>query len=966
MKKSILVLLSLIMCGSATIMAQRDTALTNPTSFNGWYGMVGKRTPNVTPDTNNLGITFPSNPRIIQGAGLANHRYTCTGAGICGSASAFDNSRDRQFAIVTATEAAEEFIHTDSLPRIPAGYTSAFRLGDAVSTEAKDTNAAAAMFHNIFVDPATNGLVTVKFACVFRNPVNPANQNHLVVFRIVKATTASGVNPGTTPANWGVKPARTKHGVPLNMTIVAPQYDNNNPQNLPEGWHVHLGQGIGCSFVYSDYQTVQFDLHEFAGQWVRLECYQADESNRQYGGYVFFAGDITPSKVDTVVCVPGEGHPTITASEGFGRYNWYRCGTEFTGSLDNLSVMDTSVTRTNTNLIRVKNGGTSINFYLCDGATDRTYEVMPEDFIVSEGAATGDRMASQVFIGRMTTASGIDNGEFGRSKPNYVIVRMANRKPNIIIDTTFYCDAKVRMVDQSTCLSGEINQGLTKWEIFYNYTPGQTLGSPNSIRSGSDYTHQFPSSGLHAIRLSVSPTDTNCRSTQLFPIRVVKSPAVSMVISPTATPCPGTTTHLSFNTPDSVASVEWKFMDGSSSNDFTANHIFTEAEDDLRLTVWNGQSVADPANPAVTHRCTTVLDTVIKVFMTPELVTTGDTVLCSGQETSFSARVAGDNGSGAYSYQWYKDANFTQIACAAGPDLRVVPTAQADNPMVKYYLKVKSVAQGCEATYSYTFAVITVGITPMEQYICEGSSATLVASGANSYTWTPEVADTVLQGAGNNVTETVVVTPTQDCSYQVVGTSVEGCHTKPVTAKIHLVKYPVQSLAFDPKFVDAENPTVTFSDLSSPLTTTSWIFENGNEINGQLVTYTFEDLSQDSVAATMRSTNIVNNRKCTSDTTVLLSVDRFLVWVPNAFTPRMSGDNGTFKIKTSNPLEHFVIYIYNRSGQLVFTSTDQNFEWDGTSDGRMCAQGNYVYVMNYRRQFTDKVINRTGSVLLLW
>lgn len=967
MKKVILVLMTLVLGNSAMVMAQTDTSLTNPTNFQGWYGMVGKRITG-TPDTNNLGIQFPANPHILVGNTLESHRYNATGTTICGSTSAFDNTKDRQYSIVTSVEAAEEFIHTDSLPRIPEGFTSAFRLGDVASTDSKDTNSAAAMFHNIFVDPATNGLVTIKFACVFRNPVYGSTENQLVTFRVVKATTAAGVNPGTTQANWAAKPARTRHDVPLNMTVYAPQYDNNGAQPLPDGWHVHVAQGVGCSYVYCDYQTVQFDLHEFAGQWVRLECYAADEARHQYGGYVFFAGTIGPATADSVVCLPGEANPTISVSEGFENYTWYRCGTNFTGDINTIKVADSAVTYTNSDYIRTTYAGSTnfLKFYKVAGPSfNNVYEVQPEDFVVREGADAGSSVSSQVFIARVTTSSGLDRNEFGRTKPNYMIVKMGNKKPNVIIDTTFFCDASVKLKNFSTLMSGAFDESLTKWEIFTNYTDGQPVGSPVSIRTGNEVTYQFPSSGRHAVRLSVSPSDTNCRSSKLFPINVVKSPSVSLRISPTPTPCPETTTTLSFTTPDSVASVEWKYMDGSSSNDYTATHVFTEAEDLLKLTVWNGQSIVDPNNAANRKHCTTTIDTVIRVFMTPNVTHTGDTVLCSGAQTDFNAMVEGDNGSGTFSYQWYKDKNCTQTACAAGPHLVARPTATADNPTVKYYLKVTT-NQGCEAKYEFSFTVVTVGVTPQEQWICEGSTATMVAKGANSYTWTPQVVDTLLEGGGNTVEETVTVTPTSDISYQVTGTSVEGCTTSPVTVKIHLVEYPEQSVVYDPKFVDSENPTVTFNDQSSPLTSTEWVFENGYNMEGQQVTYTFQDLTSDSVAATMRSTNIVQGRKCTADTTILLSVDQFLVWVPNAFTPRLNGENSTFRIMTANQLEHFVIYIYSRSGQLVFTSTDQNFAWDGTYKDGVCPQGNYVYVMNYRRAYTDKVISRTGSVLLLW
>ncbi len=63
---------------------------------------------------------------------------------------------------------------------------------------------------------------------------------------------------------------------------------------------------------------------------------------------------------------------------------------------------------------------------------------------------------------------------------------------------------------------------------------------------------------------------------------------------------------------------------------------------------------------------------------------------------------------------------------------------------------------------------------------------------------------------------------------------------------------------------------------------------------------------------------------------------------PQIFTPNGDGINDKFKIYERN-LRNFKIVIFNRWGQIIFTSTDPNFEWDGTHDGVECQVGAYVY-----------------------
>ncbi len=56
----------------------------------------------------------------------------------------------------------------------------------------------------------------------------------------------------------------------------------------------------------------------------------------------------------------------------------------------------------------------------------------------------------------------------------------------------------------------------------------------------------------------------------------------------------------------------------------------------------------------------------------------------------------------------------------------------------------------------------------------------------------------------------------------------------------------------------------------------------------------------------------------------------FLLFIPNAFSPNGDGRNDMFA--PAGPgitIEYYEMRIYNRSGQLVFRTTDINTPWDG-------------------------------------
>ena len=74
-----------------------------------------------------------------------------------------------------------------------------------------------------------------------------------------------------------------------------------------------------------------------------------------------------------------------------------------------------------------------------------------------------------------------------------------------------------------------------------------------------------------------------------------------------------------------------------------------------------------------------------------------------------------------------------------------------------------------------------------------------------------------------------------------------------------------------------------------------------------------------------------------------------VILIPNAFTPNHDGDNDYYQLAGQNDPCYDVmeVSIYNRWGQLVFASSDPNFEWDGTNEkGKDCDNGAYLVIMN--------------------
>ncbi len=85
--------------------------------------------------------------------------------------------------------------------------------------------------------------------------------------------------------------------------------------------------------------------------------------------------------------------------------------------------------------------------------------------------------------------------------------------------------------------------------------------------------------------------------------------------------------------------------------------------------------------------------------------------------------------------------------------------------------------------------------------------------------------------------------------------------------------------------------------------------------------------------------------------------------VASAFSPNNDGINENFFIRYYN-VSNISVQIFNRTGQLVYETTDPNFRWDGTHEGRVLQEGVYVYVVS-GNDLDGNDISEVGTVTLL-
>ncbi len=195
---------------------------------------------------------------------------------------------------------------------------------------------------------------------------------------------------------------------------------------------------------------------------------------------------------------------------------------------------------------------------------------------------------------------------------------------------------------------------------------------------------------------------------------------------------------------------------------------------------------------------------------TAAVITASATTVCSGDVVNFDAIGS--------TYQDTLVWTFTGGSPASSTN---VQESVVYNNTGTYTAYLEVVGGGC-SLYDIDSVTITVNPTPVvtvnssADTICLGSSVTISASGANSYTWTP----------GNQISATITPSPTTTTTYTVTGTSA-GCSAN-TSITIYVTDVPVASATYSPALA-CPGQTVTFDGTGSTNPGTySWIFNAGS------------------------------------------------------------------------------------------------------------------------------------------
>lgn len=325
-----------------------------------------------------------------------------------------------------------------------------------------------------------------------------------------------------------------------------------------------------------------------------------------------------------------------------------------------------------------------------------------------------------------------------------------------------------------------------------------------------------------------------------------------------------------------------------------------------------------------TNGCYNADSVVVNVFPQPKVNAGPDQTICF--EQSAQLRV-----SGAASYVWSPAGSLSCASCIA-PIASPLSTTN--------YKVVGTDINGCHDSDEVQVVVISKGPISVDSggEFCQGASIRLLASGGDSYTWSPS------GSLSCDRCPDPIAKPDTTTVYRVI-IQQGKCFTDTLYSRV--IVHP--------------NPTVEAGpDQNITLGSAAKIHTTGTNIS----TYKWTPplgLScsdcPDPVASPpdnqTYTVTVSSNFGCTGFDTIRINVrcDGSQIWLPNTFTPNADGENDFFYPHGKGIKEIKRFRIYDRWGELIFDRmnmpiNDRNAGWDGTYKNQQLKPDVFVWVLN--------------------
>ena len=440
---------------------------------------------------------------------------------------------------------------------------------------------------------------------------------------------------------------------------------------------------------------------------------------------------------------------------------------------------------------------------------------------------------------------------------------------------------------------------------------GGSNGSAVAVITGSTspYTYSWlptggsnsTANGLTAGNYSVTISDVNgCNSTTT--VSIIQPAALSIAIS-NATICNGQQATITPTVTGGTSPYTYQWSPSGSNT--------------ISISITPTVTTSYTFNVTDNNNCNAA-PVISTVNVSPPLsvIANGPFTMCSGTTASLIATASGGNGN--YQYLWIPG-NIT------GSQIHPVVTANTQYTVI--------VSDGCTVLPAQALTQINVIISPTINIqssnisgcptLCSNfyDSALLATGSISTWNWTFSDGQT-----SNTPNASVCFSKPGIYSGTLTVVTINGCQSTPgVVSNITVYNVPspdFTSTTFDGNMFDS--PFI-LTNTSLNYNTIKWVTTFGNYTSSS-VSLNYENEGQYPV--TLIATN---NFGCKDSITKIIKVEPiFTFYAPNTFTPNSDNINETFfPLGIGWNEDTYKLYIFDRWGELIYTSNDVRKGWDG-------------------------------------
>jgi len=382
--------------------------------------------------------------------------------------------------------------------------------------------------------------------------------------------------------------------------------------------------------------------------------------------------------------------------------------------------------------------------------------------------------------------------------------------------------------------------------------------------------------------------------------------------------------------------------------------------------IWDNSNVSSQINVSpvslttyyltVTDVNNCVASTNIDVDVYPAItadITANITQICPGDPVLITVSAIGGNGNYIYTNQYdgvisnpqiiYPEASLTYVVtvsddCGSPTDDASVDITVLDKPPLSFISNVKN---GCQ---------------PLKVHFIEQSPEI-----GQTYVWDFGDTDPSNIGTDKEPIHIYYDWGVFDVSLEV--TSAEGCKNSfTFDNMIEVYKLPKAKFIANPDLVDILKPEVYFENLSEDNYNNYWWFGDGENSFLENPTHIYGDFPNDYTIKLIVETE----HGCLDTVLSQVKVENVItIYVPTAFSPDGDGINDKFIVVGNGiDLDNYMIYIYDRWGELIYLNDDLSEAWDGTVKGQLVQQGVYKWLVVYKDE-RGVEYQKTGTVTLI-